>query len=372
MSRCTRTDLPPEQCAHCRGDTLTGIEPTPRRYQSIGAGRRIWPDLPTTPTPSKPAPEEEPTDDPCVKVARDLRAIGHMAAMLGERALDLADDPHLPGGDAMVNLAPVANLEAWQHQVDTDEQYALAGCRQYAHVAYTSVADEDPDEAWPVFQTLRFWSEDWRRQAGQPDIEAPTIATEARWLGGRIDWAWDREPHFDDFAEDIKAARIKLENIVRDGFRETRSRILCDRCRNPKRLIVKYGKGDRPSTYKAPCCKAELTEDDAKRALAKQLRSEGVEKWVSLAEAVSVLRVQGWSEATVRAWAEAEDVATQRVTSGIRCWWPDLWRCHLIASEERAARQRRREQLRAAKAACEAEHGEDCWQRGRCGERMGA
>lgn len=371
---CPYSDLARDQCAHCRGDRLDVGASTPRRFDPAPRGRRIWPpERPETPTASTPPPPEEPTDDPKVQVARDLRAIGHMAAMLGERMLDLADDPHIVGGQAMVEAARVANLEAWQHQVDTDERQADLPAR-LRHAPYTSVADEDPDEAWPAYQTLRYWSEEWRRERGKPDIEMPSIATETRFLGACIDWAWSTEPHFEDFANDIRSARTKLENVVRDGIRETRSRILCDRCANPKRLIVKYGKAERPSTYKAPCCKAVLTADEAKRALAKQLRSSGVERWVTLTEAVGALRVHGWGEHTVRTWASGEDVETWRDEALRRtwCWWPDLWVQHLRADAERTERARRKAERAARRAACEAQHGEDCWRRGRCNERMGA
>ena len=416
--RCEQSDLPASQCAHCRGDQPIDVEPEPRRYDPAPRGRRVWPPAErATPRPAIPAPPEEPTDDPKVLVARDLRAIGHMAALLGDRALDLADDQHLPGGEAMVNLAPTANLEAWQHQVETDERLALAqahGLTKVRHAPYTSVADEDPDEAWPAYQTLRYWSEDWRRERGIPDIEVPTIATETRFLADSIGWAWAGEPHFDEFADDVKAARTKLENVVRDGIRETRSRVVCDRCANPKRLIRKYGKAGKPDTWKAPCCKAKLTADEAKRILARQLKSEGAERWVTVAEAIGALRAQGWDERTVRGWLEPIHRARDRCTEcgttwpprefpacpaelGLRgtcggmlvpvwagdrdavvaawcdpekhqtwCWWPDLWWHHLLAKQERADAAQRRAERAARRTACEAAHGEDCWERGRC------
>lgn len=374
MTRCDLTDLPADTCAHCLGHQLdASLQPT-HAYATGARGHRIWP--PTerlTPRPATPAPAEEPTDDPRVKVSRDLRAIGHMAAMLDDRALDLADDPNLPGGDAMVNLGPVASLEAWAWQVDTDERQAVLPAA-LRHAAYTSAADEDPDEAWPAYQTLRYWSEAWRLAHGQPDIEAPTIATETRFLGRLTDWAWDHEPHFEDYAADVHAARVKLENVVRDGIRETRSRVLCDRCATPKRLIVVYGKRGQPDTWKAPCCKAILTADETKRALARQLRSAGAARWVDRREAIGALKVQGWTEATVRGWlADTTDpIPTDHTDGKVRVYWPDLWTRHLLAAQQRDARALRRAAKAAAQAACTAAHGDDCWHRGRCGQRVSA
>lgn len=66
--------------------------------------------------------ETTPEVGPMVKVARDLSAIIDMTPQLDEQAEAKAnatmDGHNLPGGLAMVALAPVANIEAWEHQYE--------------------------------------------------------------------------------------------------------------------------------------------------------------------------------------------------------------------------------------------------------------
>lgn len=363
-SRCRISDLEPWECAHCRGETGLPIEPEPRRYQQATTGTRIWPLLPTPPVATKPPPDEPATDDPVAAVSRNLRAIGTMAAALGERALDLADHPEIPGGDAMVNLAHIGSHEAWTYQVDTDERLTLAGVR---HIAYTSAADEDPDTAWSPFQTLAYWSEQWRAEL-EKVIDHPTLATEARFLSmpDVLAHASNHAQEFDAFAADVRTARNRLENIVRDGIRETRSRIMCDRCKEPKRLIRKWGKHGKPDRWKAPCCKAEFTDDEAKRAHARQLRSAGAERWVERTEAIGALEVQGWSQGVVRQWLVDVEACCEIEHRRVLVWWPSLWHRHLVATQAKVEREHRRMQRRMARDYCEAHHGPDCWERGRC------
>lgn len=372
--RCDMTDLLGDACAHCRGDADSDLPAgDPRRFQATATGILRWPVKNIARHVAGPITAEAPTDDPRIQASRDLRAIRDMAAMLGDRAEDLADDPDMIGGEAMVNLAGVGNLEAWGWQEDTDARQALAGLRARA---YTSTDDEDPDESWSPAQILEFWSEDWRREFDHEHPGRPTITSEAAFLADRLGWASKYEPRWDDFCADMGRARARLENIVRDGIRETRSRVLCDRCNEPKRLIRKWGKGDRGDEWKAPCCKAIYTEDEAKRTLARQLRSRGAERWVKKPDAISAIRVQGWSERQVTEWLadERDPIETMCDTKGrgVHVWWPSLWRRHLIATQDRAVRVRRTAERKAKRDACAASHGPECWHRGRCTNRRSA
>lgn len=390
MTCCAYSDLSPDACAHCcRGGGADVPLGDARRYQPDTPGILVWPLPRVEPTKRYPAPVETPTDDPKVQAARDIRAILDMADMLADRAIDLADDPTIVGGMAMVALGPEADLEEWAERLAHDELSHPTRCpkRDHSECGYDwRAADEDDQHHEPPLQTLLFWSEAWRDQHGYPlEGRRPTIVTEAKFIGHMVGWAWDNEPHFDDFAADLTATRARMENLVRDGVRETRSRILCDRCKEPKRLIRKWGKGERPDTWKAPCCKAELTDTEAKRAHARQMRSVGAERWVEVSEAVAALRVQGWQERTVRRWLEPiyhgrdrctecgatwparEYPACKAWVEGDECggflvpvwsgnreavveawcdpvkhrtfvWWPSVWQRHLLAAHRRDAR----------------------------------
>lgn len=151
---------------------------------------------------------------PTAKVAALLSEIVAMYDELREAAIHSAsakvDGTSLPGGAAMVALGPVANLEAWEHMTEASERLARA---------YTSAEDEDPDDAWSAFQLLEFWSEAWRRETGAEYGQRPTITSEANFIRWSLDWAWDNEPGWDDFANDVRTAHLRLEDILKAGHR---------------------------------------------------------------------------------------------------------------------------------------------------------
>lgn len=248
--------------------------------------------------PSSDGPEIEA--EPVTKVARDLTEILRLYDALLTEAVHSAnaslDNHSLPGGRAMVELGNVANVEAWNNHQDATERHQRA---------YTSIEDEDPDDAWPAFQTLGFWSEQWRAEHGAEYGMRPTIASEANYLRHSLNWAWDNEVHFDDFAADVRRARLKLEDIVYDGKRVERTRVVCDKCDDPRRLIKLHAMYDPTGifdSYKCPGCKAKFDQDDFDRAYAKMLRSGGAEIYVPLVEAVATLNTQGRGVRTVRRW----------------------------------------------------------------------
>ena len=273
--------------------------------------------------------QTEVTTDAVTKVARNLSAIENMTAALLTQAVHKANDSFIPGGDAMVSLAAVASPEAWENVYEAGEAHGL----NVAHV-------EDEDDTWePPLQTLLFWSEQWRTEHGYLNDLQPTISSEAKFIRWCLNWAWENELHWDDFARDIHRARLGLENTLYDGRRAERSRVVCDRCEDPPRLIKVYGDDEVGDRWKCHRCKHRFDKDDFDRAHAKQLRSQGAERWVTLADALSTLRAQGRPERTVRQWI-LDDLADVRTSDrGIReVWWPDLWRLHLAtASRKRSA-----------------------------------
>jgi hypothetical protein len=150
-----------------------------------------------------------------IDVARDLTAIVDMAESLEDQAINDANDHLMPGGLAMVAQGPVANLEAWAHKLDAAERLGL-------HPAI-----EDDDEWEPPLQSLLFWSEDLRRIHDQefepaPHRPRPTEATEANILRHHLDWLWENEPKWDDFAQHIADARARMEALLAEGLRSKR------------------------------------------------------------------------------------------------------------------------------------------------------
>lgn len=274
---------------------------------------------------------------PTVKVARDLTEIVAMCAQLDDQAEHKAnatiDGTSLPGGAAMVALAPVANIEAWGNLEATTERMGRD---------YVSVEDEDGD--WePPLQTLRFWSEDWRRIHGKEyDGFRPTVASEANFVRWALDWAWENELRWDDFATDIRKARVRIENVLYAGNRAERTRIVCDQCDAAPRLIRKYGNAVDGSDdwWLCPRCKWRFDAKGISGAHSKMLRSEGAERWVQQADAIGTLKAQGRDERLIRRWLEQGEgeAYCDPVTHAVFVWWPDLWTKHLTtATRNRSA-----------------------------------
>lgn len=278
----------------------------------------------------------EPTSiHPTAKVARDLSEIIELHDRLHAQAENQASHSLMPGGHAMVALGGVANLEAWENLNDATERYAKA---------YTSAEDEDPDEAWSPFQILVFWSEQWRRERDAEYDTRPTIVSEANFIRWSLDWAWQNEPGWDDFAADIRRARVRLEDILHAGNRVELSRIVCPNPiheNGPPRLIVLRGSADDGSDdrWKCQACKTRYNADEANKAHAKMLRSEGAERWVHQADAIATLKAQGRSDSTVRGWLAAGEGSgyCDPVTHQVWVWWPDLWRKHLTTATRNRA-----------------------------------
>lgn len=271
---------------------------------------------------------DEPQVGPVLRVARDLREIETLHQQLEEQVEHKANDRLMPGGLAMAALGAVANQEAWLNRLATLER---AG-------EDVSPLLEDHDDVWePPLQTLLFWSEDWRRVHDSEFVTRPTVRTEAAFLRFVLDWAWDNEPRFHDFADDINQARCRLENLLCASRKPERTRVVCNRCEKAPRLMVFRGEqvdgsDDRWKCPNRDCGGRWFTADDVHRAHADMLRSKGAEKWIHQADAIGTLKAQGRPERTVRAWL-LEGVGSgycDPVTHEVWVWWPELWTKHLL------------------------------------------
>lgn len=282
------------------------------------------------------------TTDSRVRVAQDLRAIiEELYPRLREQAIHDANSRLMPGGAAMVALGDVANLEAWENRQQASERWGRA---------YTSAADEDPDEAWSAYQLLEFWSEQWRREHGaEYDGYRTTIHTEANFIRSMLDWAWGNEPAWDDFAADVRRARHRLEDVLSAGERAERGvPCLYSECRG-KRLVRKLeptrgadgGKAWRWSDWHCPSCHRKWTSTAyAAMVTAEHWNAQRVvidgDEWLSIHRAANEV---DRPKSTIRQWVHKGHVAHACMLAGKRTGFVRL--ADVLRRHEKAGRRRR-------------------------------
>lgn len=195
---------------------------------------------------SEMAPEHPPRTTSPLVVTQDLATI----LTLSDRLLTQAVRGKRGASRALAELAPVANLEAWEHQHETGER---------GGPVTTSAADEYDDEE-TAYQKIKYWSERWRRaRASEYDDQKVTLTTEVNFLRWSLEWAIDHEPAWESFTDDIGAARRILENVLLDGHRDIISDdVSCLMCGAPlrRRMTEKDGYEDEWWCHK---CHVHLT-----------------------------------------------------------------------------------------------------------------
>lgn len=275
-----------------------------------------------------------------VRVSRDLTEIIRLGGDLRTQAIHQAgatiDGRSLPGGAAMIALAPVADQRRWEQLTEAAERdwaQQVATRRGIdLHDAYADpnrpdfTADED-DTTEPALQVLRFWTDHYRRVRHADWDHQPTLDTEAKFLQHQLQWISSNEPNWDHLAHDISRVRIRLENIVHAGTRPERSRVVCNNptCPAPRRLIRVYADVDQPETddrWKCTACRTRYDDDAFARAHAQQLRHDSAAKFVHLPDAIGTLVAQGRNERVVRRWLEPPLRHTDDRCTVCKATWP--------------------------------------------------
>lgn len=261
-----------------------------------------------------------PEPSPVVKVARDLTEILALHDALTAQAVAHANDRLMPGGMAMVALGPVADPEVYERRIEVAEAGELAGLRS---LDLSHLAEED--DAWePPLQTLRFWSEERRERYGYPlEDRTPTVATEAGFLRWALDAMWRDEPRWEDFADDMHDARMRLENLLHAGVRdELGVPCMYDECKGKRirRKVVRYAGKWVHTPWRCPSCEREWSEDQYARMVtaahvAAQREDVDGRLWVSLHEAAREL---GRSIKTLRTWVNRGELAVACIVRGRR------------------------------------------------------
>lgn len=263
---------------------------------------------------------------PVVKVARDLREIERLYADVMAEAINRAgasmDGTSLPGGSAMVALAPVGSPEEHGEQLAAAEFRHFATCDKLDHTRCRYAEHQmDEDDSEPILQTLLFWSESWRDY----ELERrPTVRTEANFIRGRLDWAWENLLEWDDFAADIRRARVRMENMLYAGTRAERSRVPCTNpaCERSPMLIRVYGATVVFDHHKCPSCKQRYDQRAFVRAKLLLLDSQGADRHVKMQDARDAI---DRPDRTWRKWLRFWYVRSYRDarTGQVWVWWPD-------------------------------------------------
>lgn len=289
-----------------------------------------------------------------IQVQRDLSAIIDLAYTLASQAVHQAnatvDGHNLPGGTAMIALAPVANLPTWERRFELAEaewsaRALEAGTARRLEDGSVVHLDQrgrpelglDEDDSWePPLQTLRFWTDRYRQILGADWDHIPTLHTEASFLRHKetADWIAMNEPHFDRYADDIHTARTRLENLLYAGDRAERGvPCLYDECKG-KRLVRKVvpargPKGEktwRRTPWHCPRCKRTWDDDRYAAMVTAASESAKVEvidgtTWCTVEYAA---KTTTRSRETIRTWAKRLEVAAVCILAGRRTGYVSL------------------------------------------------
>lgn len=175
------------------------------------------------------------TASPVVKTARDLTEILILHAALPGQAVTEAtavDEGHsLPGGQAMVELGPVGDVEIWERRHELAEADWYAGRRP----TRPDPTDEDLPRALAV-QTLVMWADHLRGLRDEQWDPPARFAWDARvrrqvaYLAAQLEWAREHltDATWTRLRSDVRDARRHLENVVHAGARPDTSRVECN------------------------------------------------------------------------------------------------------------------------------------------------
>lgn len=261
-----------------------------------------------------------------VAIARDLTDILSLYGDLEAEAESRFADKEFPGGDALVMLGPVANLEAWNYR-QLSELMGRTNAKGGYDDPFTDVA--------PPLLVLAGWVDIIRQERGQPTDLRATIKREADYIRGSLDWLIstdeDGDARFlavDELARDLHATVRRLEDVLHDGVRNDTTRVTCvmDECDEKPRLIRVYSDIDeRYDSWKCPSCRETYDQTEYLSARAQHMHSTAADDaWVTVADAAhSISRPAN----TIRTWIKNWKVSTQIVGSRpttIYVYWPEV------------------------------------------------
>ena len=231
-----------------------------------------------------------------VSIAQDLREIGRMYGNLHDQAHADADNPEIPGGDAMVMLGPGADIEAFGYM----QLSALMG-----RIGSDAVA---LDNIEPPLSFLASWVDSIREQRGQDASERrASIQGELLYLSKALDWMTqldeDGDPwwvELDDFATQLHNVRKTLERVLHDGEQRDLG-APCLECGSD--LLKIWGIDTGTDRYRCHTCERWYTATEYELAVHQAYLVNA--EWLTADQMAAVYRVPA---GTITGWASVKTV----------------------------------------------------------------
>lgn len=255
--------------------------------------------------------------DLALDIAQSLTAITILVRDLEGEALSRYADKDMPGGEALVMIAPVANMEAYNYR-----QLSELFGRTNAKDGY-----EDPDiDAAPPLLVLADWHEQIRKARGLPAAtKRATILREADGIRASIDWMLaeneDGIPNFmpaDELAQALADLEKRLERILKAGDQVDRG-APCMTCGGL--LIMEYAEAKGPredDRWHCPKCHQWSTRDQYSMAVKNDYLQNSPtltaeDAAIRLGIAATQIRVWGSRDDTLKAGKNANGLLTYNV-----------------------------------------------------------
>lgn len=183
--------------------------------------------------------DESQTCARCVGVVRsDLATIAETYVLLPAELVHHGDEP-IPGGDALVQLAP--------------------GSPSSDHDALAS----DPES---VVTTLAAWEDDWRVTFGFAAAGPATVTDAVGFLSRQVGRAASSHPAFDEFARDVRRLVVRLQVTTATGDWPLRAPVRCFDC-GEERLERPYGASGLADDWTCRCCGRRYRQEEYYLAL---------------------------------------------------------------------------------------------------------
>lgn len=250
------------------------------------------------------------------EILTNLSAVEDMFGRLRDAAIDRANSRLMPGGDPMVMLGPVADVEAMGYM----RMSALMGRID------ESLVDEarSGDDLESPLLFLATWADIVANERGIDRQERATIGREVKFLRDSVDWMLsfdgEGEPVFlaaDDFKKRLGQVVARMEDVLYEGERDDRG-APCMRCdRRPPLVRVwkkaKFVNGqpvplDEEAArldalldgWQCPACYERYSQEDYQKAVNRSYLDHA--KWLS---ASAMEATYGISRNSLKPWSSA-------------------------------------------------------------------